>query len=56
MRSLGLPITKPTIIYCDNKAIVTNTTIATSTLNKKYLALVYYFCREYFAGYIVDIR
>ena len=56
LRSMGVKVTKPTTICCDNKAVVTNTTEAGSTLKKKYLALSYHFCREHFAANVVDIR
>jgi len=53
---MGISVTKPTIIFCNNKVVVTNTTIAGSALSKKYLALLYHFCREHFMAYAVDIR
>ena len=53
---MGVPVAKPTTIYCDNKAVFINTTEASSILNKKYLALAYHFCREHFSGEVVDIR
>ena len=53
---MGVKVSKPTTIYCDNKAVVTNTTVAGSMLKKKYLALSYHFCREYFSASVVDIR
>ena len=56
LRSIGVKVEKPTRIYCDNQAVVTNTTEAGSILNKKYLTLAYYFCREHFSANVVDIR
>ena len=56
LRSMGVKVGTPTTIYCDNKAVVTNTTVAGSSLGKKYLALAYHFCREHFAADVVDIR
>ena len=56
LRSMGVKVEKPTRIYCDNQAVVTNTTKAGSILNKKYLALAYHFCREHFFANVVDIR
>ena len=41
LRSMGMPVTKLTVIYYNKKAVVTNTTIASSILTKKYLALAY---------------
>ena len=56
LQSIGVKITKPTRVYCDNKAIFTNTIEAGSILNKKYLALAYHFCREHFSANVADIR
>ena len=53
---MGVKVSSPTKIYYDNKAVVTNTTMAGSILSKKYLALAYHFCREHFLAEIVDIR
>ena len=56
LRAMGVKISSLTKIYCDNKVVVTNTTTAGSILSKKFLVLVYHFCREYFSAKIVDIR
>ena len=56
LRSMGLKVTKPTIIYGDNLSAITNATSPGSALKKKYLALSYHFCREYYSANIVDIR
>ena len=53
---MEIKVTIPTRIYCDNKDIIINTVEADSILNKKYLALAYYFYREYFSTNVVDIR
>ena len=52
---MRISVTKLTTIFCNNKAVVTNTIITRSPLSKKYLALLYHFCREHFVAY-VDIR
>ena len=56
LRSMGVRVTKPTIIYGDNLSAITNTVNPGSALKKKYLALAYHFCREYYSAGIVDIR
>ena len=56
LRSMGVSVTKPTIIYGDNLSAIVNTTLPGSSLKKKYLALSYHFCREHFSAGIVDIR
>ena len=53
---MGIKVTRPTIIYGDNLSAITNATIPGSALKKKYLALSYHFCREYYSANIVDIR
>ena len=53
---MGVVVTKPTVIYGDNLSAITNSTNPGSALKKKYLALAYHFCREYFSAGIVDIR
>ena len=56
LRSMGVKISKPTIVYGDNMSSIKNTIDPGSPLKKKYLALAYHFCREHFSTGIVDIR
>ena len=56
LQSMGVEVTKPTVIYGDNLSSITNTTLPGSALSKKYLALSYHFCREHYSANIVDIR
>lgn len=56
LRSMGVAVTKPVIIYGDNLSAITNTITPGSALSKKYLALSYHFCREYYSANVVDIR
>ena len=56
LRSMGVMVTKPTVIYGDNLSSITNATTPGSPLKEKYLALSYHFCREHFSAGIVDIR
>ena len=43
---LGIPIDGPTIMVCDNKAVVCNSTIPESTLKKKHVAICYHHVQE----------
>ena len=56
LRSMGVNVSKPTIIYADNLSAIKNSTDPSSPLKKKYLALSYHFCREQFSAGIVNIR
>ena len=56
LRSMGVKISKPTIIYGDNLSSITNVINPGSQLKKKFLALSYHFCREHFSAGIVSIR
>jgi len=50
---LGIPIEESTIIFCDNQAVVVNSTHSKSTLKKKHVSIAYHRCREaQAAGYI----
>jgi hypothetical protein len=42
----GVPIEGPTNVYCDNEAVVSNTTRPESTLKKKHNAIAYHRVRE----------
>ena len=56
LRSMGVKISQPTVIYGDNLSAIKNTIRPGSPLKKKYLALSYHFCREHFSAGIVDSR
>ena len=56
LQCVGTFIINPTMTHYDNKSLVTNTTVAISVLNKKYLTLVHHFCREHFAENDIYMR
>ena len=56
LRSMGVKVSQPTVIYGDNLSAIVNTTNPGSQLNKKYLALSYHYCREHFSTGVVNIR
>ena len=43
---MGIPIDGPTNMFCDNKAVVRNSTMPESTLKKKYVAICYHCVQE----------
>jgi hypothetical protein len=55
LRMLGVPIDGPSNVFCDNKSVVTNSTIPTSTLKKKYNSIAYHRVREAVAAGILQI-
>ena len=53
LRMFGIPVDDATIVFCDNQAVVTNSTRSESTLKKKHVSIAYHRCREaQAAGYI----
>jgi len=55
LRMLGIPIDGPANVFCDNKLVVTNSTVPTSTLKKKHNSIAYHHVREAVAGGIARI-
>jgi hypothetical protein len=48
LRMLGLPIEGPANVFCDNEAVVTNSSTPTSTIKKKHLSICYHLVRSYY--------
>ena len=46
LRMMGVPIEGPTNVYCDNEAVVSNSSLAESTLKKKHLSVSYHKTRK----------
>ena len=46
LRMFGVNVEGPTSIFCDNKSVVTNSSIPTSMLNKKHNSICYHKVRE----------
>ena len=46
LRSIGVPVEGPLYLLGDNKSVVTNTTLPSSTLKKKHNAIAYHKVRE----------
>jgi hypothetical protein len=46
LRMMGIPLDESTNVFCDNEAVVKNTTKPESTLKKKHNAIAYHRFRE----------
>jgi hypothetical protein len=46
LRMFGIPIEGPANVFCDNKSVVTNSTVPTSTLKKKHNSIAYHRVKE----------
>jgi hypothetical protein len=55
LRMMGFPLDGPTSVFCDNAAVVKNTTAPESTLKKKHNAIAYHRTREACAGGIIRL-
>ena len=55
IRMMGIPITGPSHILCDNKGVVLNTTLPSSTLKKKHNAIAYHRVREAVAAKVAKV-
>jgi hypothetical protein len=55
LRMLGIPISGPTNMFCDNQSVVINATVPSSLLKKKHNAVSYHKVREALAANIVRI-
>jgi len=53
LRMFGIPIANSTLVFCDNEAVVLNSTHSESTLKRKHISIAYHRCREaQAAGYV----
>jgi hypothetical protein len=52
---LGIPIDGPTNTFCNNKSVVTNATVPTSTLKKKHNSIAYHRVREAVAARTLQV-
>ena len=51
---LGVPLDKPALMIGDNMSVVLNTTVPSSVLKKKHLALGYHRVREAIAAKVLE--
>ena len=56
LRMMGIPIMRPTNIFCDNQSVVNNSTKPESVLKKKHLSICYHEVRECCACYGINNR
>ena len=54
LRCLGIPVSKPTVIYGDNLGVIQNAACADSQLKKKHVAISYHSVRESVAAGITQ--
>ena len=52
LHMMGIPVEGPSNIFCDNEAVVRNTTVPKSTLGKKHISICYHIVREAVAARI----
>mmetsp|Transcript_19703 Transcript_19703/g.30274 ORF Transcript_19703/g.30274 Transcript_19703/m.30274 type:complete len:95 (+) Transcript_19703:100-384(+) len=50
LRMMGVPLDRPTSMYCDNESVPKNATVPESTLSKKHNAICYHKVRESMAA------
>ena len=55
LRMLGVPIDGPTTMFGDNKSVILNTTLPSSTLKKKHNAIAYHRVREAVASGVINL-
>ena len=55
LRSFGIKVNKPNIIYCDNRSVCSNVELANSFLKKRHVGIAYHLCREAVAAGIARI-
>ena len=56
IRMMGLTLSGPSQILCDNNSVVLNTTLPSSTLKKKHNAIAYHRVREAVVAGIVKVN
>ena len=55
LKMFGVPVEGPANVYCDNKGVVSNTSIPESTLTKKHNSINYHVIREAAAAGILRV-
>jgi hypothetical protein len=55
LRMMGIPLTGPTSVFCDNESVVRNSTAPESTLKKRHNAIAYHRAREAQAAGFIQV-
>ena len=55
LRMFGVKVDVPTNVFCDNLSVVKNSSILSSTLNKKHSSIAYHFCRWHVAAGVIRV-
>ncbi len=55
LRMFGIAIDGAANVFCDNKSVITNSTVPTSTLKKKHNSIAYHRVREAVAAGVLQI-
>jgi len=55
LRMMGIPINGPSLLFCDNKSVVTSCSVLSNSLKKRHNALAYHKLRECAAAAILRI-
>ena len=55
LRCFGIPIDGPCDVFCDNRSVVTNSSVPTSVLNKRHNAICYHRVREAQAAGVIHV-
>ena len=53
LRCFGVPIDGPAEVFCDNKSVVTNSSVPASVLNKRHNAICFHRVREAQASLVI---
>ena len=52
---MGVPLTGPSSIFCDNRSVVLSSTLPSNTLKKKHNAIAYHKVRESVAANVITV-
>ena len=55
LRCFGVPIDGPYDVFCDNRSVVTNSSVPASVLNKRHNAICYHRVREAQAAGVIRV-
>ena len=56
LRSFGIEVDAPSVVYCDNRSVCSNVEIANSFLKKRHVGIAYHLCREAVAAGVARIQ